>query len=273
MRIRPVIRKLVLREWAKKRAHVPELGDRHILCNWLRDWEDDAPPTMVDLQQYGQLLRLLPDHIVTSLEHARDERAGTVQILKCGLGYEELLSSVIVDGTAVSNVTQNILFPNLLLPANYLQPGGIPGRTMRTQMRARVTNIVTTPGTCTFRLGAATTNATTVATPWCQSGAIVLEATTVTTNGMMEVEAHTVVRSVGSGGTVFSMGDADLACTRFASAAGTDKPLLFMGSAGSTAPAAVTCDMTVPQYKILTVQWSVATATGQGHQYIVEALN
>jgi hypothetical protein len=269
-KIRPVVRKLILREWSKHRAFIPELGEHHVLCNWIMP-EDD--PTMIDMQNYSKLLTLLPDKIVNNLEKARLERAGVVPSLKMGLGYEECISSVIVDGTAVTNVTENILFPNLLLPANYLQPNGIPGRTIHSKARGRVTNVVTTPGTCTFRMGAATTNATTVATAWCKSGAIVLEATTVTTAGMWEVETSTVVRSVGSGGTVFAMGDADLCCTRFASAAGTDKPLQFMGSAGPLAPATVACDMTVPQYKILTVQWSVATATGQGHQYIVEAMN
>jgi hypothetical protein len=49
-----------------------------------------------------------------------------------------VLSSVIVDGSAIaSSATENILFPDLLLPANYLQPGGIPGRTLHWKARGR----------------------------------------------------------------------------------------------------------------------------------------
>ena len=71
--------------------------------------------------------RLLPDRIVQNLERARLSRDGRCPMLKAGLGYEECLSSVIVDGTAVDDSsTENILFPDLMIPANYLQPGGIP---------------------------------------------------------------------------------------------------------------------------------------------------
>src|SRR4029077_8359252 len=98
--------------------------------NWVRE-DDDGPPTMVDMQRYGELLTLLPDKIVSSLERARLSRDGTVPTIQAGLGYEELLSSVIVDGTAIhDSSTENILFPDLMIPANYLQPGGIPGRTL-----------------------------------------------------------------------------------------------------------------------------------------------
>jgi hypothetical protein len=251
----------------RDRDDVPPLGTRETLCNWVREGDDSSAP-LVDLKRYGELLGLLPDKIVDSLERARLERAGIGPMLKAGLGYEELLASIIVDGTAIaSSSAEARLVPALMIPANYLQPGGIPGRTLRVQLRGRVTTL-TTAATMTFRWRDGSTDAFTTALT--ASGGITQDAT-VQTNTMWEMECHLIVRAVGVAGTVFVMGDADMATAAVTIA---NQQAKFMGSAGSATPAAVTVDMTANRFFNWTGQWSLATAYSiQCHQMILEALN
>jgi hypothetical protein len=259
----------LIREWARRRAYVPELGERHTLCNWVLD-EDDHPGPLVEMQRYSELLTLLPDKIVTNLEKARLARDGRVPMLKAGLGYEELLSSVVVDGAAIaSSSVENILFPDLLLPANYLQPGGIPGRTLHWKARGRMTTL-TTAATLVFNIGHGATAVTVPTVSWAHSGALTMDAT-AQTNTMWFCEGMAVVRSVGAAGTIFAMGDATAAAQALTIA---NQQAQYMGSAGSAAPAAVTIDQTINEYVALTAKWSLATAYSiQGHCYILEALN
>jgi hypothetical protein len=256
-----------LKKWRQDRSYVPPLGERHVVCDWVRG--DDATP-MVDMIRYGQLLELLPDKIAGNLEKARLARDGRMPMIKAGLGYEELLSSIIVDGTAIaSSSAEARLVPATLLPRNYLQPGGIPGRTLRGQLRGRVTTL-TTGATMTFRLRGEATDVIT-GTAWAASGAMVMDAT-AQTNTMWEIECGLTVRSVGTAGTVFAMGDAEMAPHSAFTAA--NAALKFMGSAGSAAPAAVTKDMTLDTFLNWTGQWSLATAYSiQCHRYMLEALN
>jgi hypothetical protein len=255
----------IINEYLRRRARVPELGERHIVCDWVR--EDEAP--MIDETRYGELLSMLPDRIASELGKARLDRAGRGAMLKAGLGYEECLSAIIVDGTAVgSSSAETLLVPTNLLPANYLQPGGIPGRSLRLEARGRMTTLATA-ATLTFRWGSAITNVIST-TRWAQSGAVVMDST-AQTNSMWRLNCGVTVRSVGSGGTVFAMGDVEPAAGAWTVA---NNSLSFMGSAGSTAPATATVDMTVPEYLSLTAQWSLTTAYSiTPHRVILEALN
>jgi hypothetical protein len=257
--------KTVLTEYRKRANYIPELGERHTLCDWFQ--EEDAP--MIDMHRYGQLLQLLPDHIVENLEKARLSRDGRYGMIKAGLGYEELLSAVIVDGTAIaSSSTEAFLYPALLLPPNYLAPGGIPGRSLHFKARGRHTTL-TTGATLNFKWGAALTNVIPTTT-WCISGALVMDAT-IQTATMWFCEGMGTVRSVGSAGTIFAMGDATASAQAFTIANQTNQ---YMGSAGNATPAAVTVDTTQAQYISLTGKWSLATAYSiQGHLFVVEALN
>lgn len=257
-----------IRQKIKQENPIPPLGTRHTLCNWVMD--DDSPSPMIEQVRYGQLLSVLPDKIVTNLEKARLARDGRIPMLKAGLGYEELLASVIVDGTAIaSSSTEAFLFPALLIPANYLQPGGIPGRTLHWKARGRQSTLVTTAATMTFKVGAALTNVIPTTT-WAVSGAITSDAVAQTAT-MWYCEGMSVVRSVGSAGTVFAMGDATQSSQALTIA---NQQAQYMGSAGSATPATAAVDMTVPQYFGLTGKWSLATAYSiTGHNYILEALN
>jgi hypothetical protein len=244
---------------------VPELGERRTLCNWVRD-EDGL---MIDEVRFQELRASLPDNIVENIDKARQARDGRMPMIKAGLGYEELLAATIVDGTAIaSSSTEAFLAPALMIPANYLQPGGIPGRVLRLQARGRVTTL-TTAATMTFKVGAALTNVIPTTT-WCVSGAITMD-TTIQTATMWEVEAHVVVRSVGSAGTVFAMGDSSMSAAALTIA---NQQAVYLGSAGSATPATAAVDMTVNQFLSLTGKWSLTTAYSiQSHQLLLEALN
>jgi hypothetical protein len=221
--------------------------------------------------KYGRLMTLLPDKTVTRVERARTNRDPRRVIIRAGLGYQELLSAIIVDGTAVGTSSAEArLAPALMIPANYMQPGGIPGRLLRVKARGRGTTIVTTAATMTIRHRIAATDIIT-GTVIMANGAPAADAA-VQTNTMWSWDADVISRSVGSAGTVFGQGEGNLAWHSSFTAA--NRALQMAGSAGSATPAAVTWDMTVGQYFQFTAQWSLATAYSiLCHMYMVEALN
>lgn len=245
-----------------------ELGSRGILCNWVRDIDDEHAP-LIDFKRYGDLLELLPDKIVENLEKGRLAHDGRYPMLKAGLGYEELLSSIIVDPTAVGTSSAEAkLVPALLIPANYMSPGGLPGRTLQMTLRGRATTL-TTAATLTLRNRIATTDIIT-GTILHATGAITMD-TTAQTASQWRWAGHIVNRSVGSGGTVFAQGEANVAAQALTIA---NQHADFSGSAGQDTPAAVTYDTTAAQFFQITAQWSLATAYSiQAHTYILEALN
>lgn len=270
MRLSVIKKKL----WTPK-DRVPE--GRHMIANWFRE-HDQVPSGVpeeypagpfIEMQKYGKLLQVLPDHIVESLEKARLERAGVGPMLKAGLGFEELLSSIIVDGTAVgTSAAEARLSPALLIGRNYLAPGGIPGRTLQMQSRGRVTTLGTS-ATMIYRVRTAITDVITGTIVMQTSG--ITQDTVVQTNAMWEFNGLIVTRAVGAAGSVFAIGRAEMA-TQVLTVAG--RAAGFAGSAGATAPAAATWDTTVDNYFQFTAQWSLATAYSiQAHQYILEALN
>lgn len=249
---------------------VPPLGTREVLAHWFSesaDGEGHAP--LIDLVKYAKLKEMLPDKIVENLERARLERAGIGPMLRAGLGYEEVLASVIADGTAIaSSSTEAFLFPALVAPRNYLQPGGIPGRSLRWQASGRLTTL-TTAATLTFKFGHATTNAIPTTT-WAVNGALTMD-TTAQTNSQWSCNGDVVVRSVGSAGTVFCQGFSVTAAQALTIA---NQHAQFMGSAGQDTPSTATVDMTVDNYISLTGKWSLTTAYSiTGHMFILEALN
>lgn len=261
--------KTIKREWRKRRSaiYIRDLGEPHMVANWLRD-EDPSDLPFIDMVQYGKLLELLPDKVVNSLEKARLERAGYGPMLKAGLGYVECLASAIVDGTAVTAAAKTLAAPTILLPGNYLQPGGIPGRTMRLVVSGRHTTAATI-GTLILGVGHATTNVVNTV-DWCKTGAMAMDATVQTaTQWRLEAGGHT--RSVGSAGTVFWTGETSSAAHSAFTAA--NAALRYMGSAGSATPAAATVDMTVPAYLSLAATWSTVNQSLTTHRFVLEALN
>lgn len=180
--------------------------------------------------------------------------------------WNETLAWATADGTAVANTTtEAIIFPNITVPANFLQDG----RILRLTAYGRHSTTATPTLTFALRWGGVT------GTVVAQSGA--LTCGSGVTAAPWKVELTLQVRSNGSTGTVFVMGEAicwDDAVGSTGSA--TNAPgIAAMTSAGAATPAAVTVDLTADSALSLTADWSAASASNTltGHIYVIEALN
>jgi hypothetical protein len=180
--------------------------------------------------------------------------------------WEEALAWATASGTAVANsTTETILFPNITIPANYLQDGRV--------LRVRAFGGYGTTGTPTLafalRLGGV------AGTVLAKGGAITTGSGVgggASMTALWESEIILQVRSNGSSGTVMVNGSVTLYTT--GTAAGSSYPIAA-GSTGGTTPAAVTADLTADAALSLTGIWGTANAANsiQGHEYTVEALN
>jgi hypothetical protein len=180
--------------------------------------------------------------------------------------WQEAVSWATADGTAIANTTtEAIIFPNITIPANYLQDG----RVIRITAYGR--HSTTGTPTLTFALRWGGVSGTIIA----QSGALTLGS--AVTNAPFKVELLLQTRSNGSTGTVFVMGSAtcwDDAVGSTGSA--TNAPgIAAMCSAGAAVPAAVTVDLTADTALAITADWSAASASNTltGHIYVVESFN
>lgn len=187
--------------------------------------------------------------------------------------WSETVSWATASGTAVNTtVTETILFPNVTVPANFMQDGRC--------LRLRAFGAYGTTGTPTIifsiRWGGV-------------SGTVLAKSTTFTTTSGVgggasmtapwSLEAIIQVRSNGSSGTLMTNGEAIL-YTSTAGTAGTvtnyGQPLpIASGSTGGTTPVAVTADLTADTALSLTVTWGTSNAANniQGLNYTIEALN
>lgn len=183
--------------------------------------------------------------------------------------WSETLAWATADGTAVANsVTEAIIFPNITIPANYMQDG----RGIRLTLYGRFSNVVTAVPTLTFRSRWGGVAGTVI----CASGAMVTSATAMT-NAIWKMEIVIQTRSNGSAGTLFAMGNIELG-TNTVPTSGTVTNYgmeSLMGSAGISTPAAVAVDLTADTALALTATWSAANAanTLTGHIYTLESLN
>lgn len=187
--------------------------------------------------------------------------------------WEETLAWATSNGTAVANTTtETILFPNVTIPANYLQDGRC----------LRVTAILMygTTGTPTiqFKMRWGGVSGTVI----CASGAI------TTTSGvgsgasmlaMVTLEVLIQVRSNGAAGTLMSNGQV-ITYTDTPLTAGTvtnygQPSAIASGSTGGDTPVAVAADLTVDTALSLTVVWGTANSANsiQGLNYTIEAMN
>lgn len=177
--------------------------------------------------------------------------------------WNETLTWAVANGAAIANTTtETILFPNVTIPANFLQDG----RVLRLTAQGKLSNIVTSPGNLAFALRWGGVAGTILA----QTSAFNLN-TTAQTDVMFRITIEIVVRANGSSGSLLAMGLADLA---FKSVIQPE----FMGSAGGSSgntPAAVTVDLTADTALALTAKFSVANSGNSitGMNYLLEALN
>jgi hypothetical protein len=187
--------------------------------------------------------------------------------------WNETLAWATASGTAIANSnTETILFPNVTIPANYLQDG----RTLRVRAFGAYGTTATPTLTFAVRWGGV-------------SGTVLAKSAAITTTSavgsgasmtaMWEAEIIIQVRSNGSSGTLMTNGKVVLH-TSTAPTAGTVTNYglvapLASGSTGGTTPVAVTADLTADAALSFTAVWSAANAANsiQGVNYIIESLN
>lgn len=187
--------------------------------------------------------------------------------------WQESLAWATASGTAVANtVTETILFPNVTIPANYMQDG----RLLRIKAVGGYGTTATPTLIFSLRWGGV-------------SGTVLAKSSTVTLTSavgggasmtaLWTLELIVQVRSNGSSGTLMTNGEAIL-YTSTAGTAGTvtnyGMPIpIVSGSTGGTTPVAVTADLTADTALSLTVTWGTANSANsiQGHNYLIEAMN
>jgi hypothetical protein len=187
--------------------------------------------------------------------------------------WSETITWATASGTAVANTTtETILFPNVTIPANFLQDG----RNLRLTAFGGYGTTATPTIIFSLRWGGVAGTVMAKSSTFTTTSATGSGAS-MTSQWMME--AIVSVRSNGSSGTAMTNGLVTLH-TAAAGTAGTvtnyGQPIpLVSGSTGGTTPAVATLDLTADTALSLTVTWGTANAANsiQGHQYIIEALN
>lgn len=187
--------------------------------------------------------------------------------------WQETLTWATASGTPIaSSTTETVIFPNVTLPANYMQDG----RALR----------LTTTGA----YGTTSTPTLIFALRWGGvAGTVIAKSSTVTTtsatgggasmtalwNSFLNIQT----RSNGSSGTLFASGEATLH-TSSAATAGTvanyGLPVpIASGSTGGTTPIATTVDLTADTALSFTALWGTNNAANslQGNHYYLESMN
>lgn len=187
--------------------------------------------------------------------------------------WSETLTWATASGTAIAtSTTETILFPNVTIPANFLQDG----RAIR--LRATGAYGTTATPTLQFRVRWGGVSGTVLAA----SGAIVTTSAVgggASMTALWVLEAVLQVRSNGATGTLFSNGEVRLHTSTVPTAGtvtnyGMPAPIAS-GATGGTTPVAVTADLTADTALSLTAVWGTSNAANsiRGDQYHIEALN
>lgn len=180
--------------------------------------------------------------------------------------WGETLAWATADGTAVANsTTETIIFPNVTIPANYLQDG----RSLRLTVFGK--HSTTATPTLTFRLRWGGVSGTVLAA----SGAVTCGSGV--TNAAFKIDLILTTRSNGSSGTIMCNGEVAVhGGTAPTVGSATGAPGIGpMTAGGQTAPAVATVDLTADTALSITAQWSAASASNTltGVNYLIESLN
>lgn len=175
--------------------------------------------------------------------------------------WTETLWWATADGTAVTNTTtETIIFPDVTIPANYMQDG----RLLRVRAFGKYSTVVTANPTLTFALRWGGVAGTLIAT-----SEAIATTTTAQVNSNWSIEALIQTRSNGATGSLLAMGDIQLHTSA------TLIPGNVFGFSGFDAPAPVTLNLTADAALSLTVDWSAANGSNSltGLIYFGESLN
>jgi hypothetical protein len=169
--------------------------------------------------------------------------------------WAETLAWATASGTAVANTTtETIIFPNVTIPANYLQDG----RCLR--LRCQGQHSTTGTPTLIFRVRWGGVAGTVI----CLSPTFTCG--TVTAN-LWDFDVIIQCRANGSSGTLVAIGDV---CVQ-----GATVPGQLMCAGGAATPAATVCDLTADTALSVTATWGAASASNTltGWTFTIEALN
>lgn len=180
--------------------------------------------------------------------------------------WAETIAWATASGTAIAtSTTETILFPNVVVPANYMQDGraiilrfaGAYGTTSTPTLQLRV-RWGGVSGTVIAASGAITT------------GSGIGGGASMTALWVAEVEIQT--RSNGSSGTLMSNGELKLFTT--GTAAGSIYPIAS-GATGGTTPVVGTVDLTADTALSVTAVWGTSNAANsiQGLNYTIDSKN
>lgn len=177
--------------------------------------------------------------------------------------YGVAIQSMAGAATQVANTTtETVIVPDYIFPANHFYAG----RTIRGRISGVCSNVVTTPGTLTYRIrmGAATLSATNAVA----SAALGLDTTARTSYGF-RLEFEIVCATVGSSGTAYISGTVDQVNV-LASTAANLLPNLIPTNANT----AGTLDTTIANYLSISAQFSVNTSGTNitAQTYILESV-
>lgn len=180
--------------------------------------------------------------------------------------WSETIAWATATGTAIaSSTTETILFPNVTIPANYLQDG----RALRLRLFGSYGTTATPTLTFAIRWGGV-------------AGTVIAKGGAITTGSgvgggasmtaMWSMEAYIQTRSNGSSGTLMTNGDVRIFTTGTADA--SEFPLAS-GSTGGTTPVVATVDLTADTALAVTALWGTNNAANsiQGLNYTIETLN
>lgn len=182
--------------------------------------------------------------------------------------WSECIAWATASGTAVANtVTETILFPNITLPANYMQDGRC--------LRLRATGQHSTLGSGTVTLLFGLRWGGVAGTVLCKSAAITQLISL--TAAVWDLEIIIQVRSNGATGTIMANGIARVfGATAPTIGSATGAPAIApMTAGGQITPAVATVDLTADTALSLTLTHGAASAsnTVTGLQYSIESLN
>lgn len=222
-------------------------------------------------------LAKLRTEILSIEERARRLDPGLAQALelqrlldiKCSRQYwQELIWWATSSGAAVANtVTETILFPNVTIPANYMQDG----RALRIRAQGQHSTLGSGTVTLTFRLRWGGVSGTAI----CITGAITQVISL--TAAFWDLDILLQTRSNGASGTVMGNGLARVfGATVPTIGSATGAPAIAaMTNGGQITPAVATLDLTADTALSLTIQHGAASAsnTATGLNYAGESLN
>lgn len=182
--------------------------------------------------------------------------------------WGETLAWATASGTAVANsTTETILFPNVTIPANYLQDGR--GLRIRANGQHSTLGSGTVTLLFTLRWGGV-------------AGTVITKTAAITqlvslTAALWDLDIVLQTRSNGSSGTIIAGGTARVfgaTAPTIGSATGAPAIAPFTNG-GQVTPAVATVDLTADTALSLTVTHGAASAsnTVTGLQYTIEALN